>query len=159
MSDASFRDILERESPRYAPRPHDIEGYVQGERIRTIHYGIGAIGSEIVRAVLNNPDFEIVGGIDAHPSKAGRDLGEAAGLGRSIGIPVSYEAEPVLRDIYADVVIHTTGSSMMEVYSQLMPIVAAEKSVISTCEELSYPWVDHSAEAGELERIKRVRVG
>ncbi|HET8945071.1 MAG TPA: dihydrodipicolinate reductase [Dehalococcoidia bacterium] len=155
MSDASFRDILERESPRYAPRPHDIEAYVQGERIRTIHYGIGAIGSEIVRTVLNNPDFEIVGAIDAHPSKAGRDLGEAAGLGRSIGIPVSYEAEPVLRDMYADVVIHTTGSSMMEVYSQLMPIVAAEKSVISTCEELSFPWIRYPELSQKLDRRAR----
>jgi 4-hydroxy-tetrahydrodipicolinate reductase len=155
MSDASFRDILERESPRYAPRPHDIEAYVQGDRIRTIHYGIGAIGSEIVRAVLNNPEFEIVGAIDAHPSKAGRDLGEAAGLGRMIGVPVSYEAEPILTDVYADVVIHTTGSSMMEVYPQLMPIVSAEKSVISTCEELSFPWVRYPELSQKLDRRAR----
>lgn len=155
MSDASFRDILERESPHYAPRQHDIEAYVQGDRIRIIHYGIGAIGSEIVRTVLNNPDFEIVGAIDAHPSKAGRDLGEAAGLGRGIGIPVSYEAEPVLKDMYADVVIHTTGSSMMEVYSQLMPIVGAEKSVISTCEELSFPWVRYPELSQKLDRRAR----
>lgn len=152
MSDAGFRDILQRESPGYAPRPHDIEAYIQGERIRTIHYGIGAIGSQIVRTVLNHPEFEIVAAIDAHPSKAGRDLGEAAGLGRPLGIPVSYEAEPVLADIYADVVIHTTGSSMMEVYPQLMPIIAAEKSVISTCEELSFPWVRYPELSQKLDR-------
>lgn len=155
MSDAGFRDIMERESSRYAPRPHDVEPLARGERIRTIHYGIGAIGSEIVRSVVNHPGFEVAAAIDAHPSKAGRDLGEAAGLGRTIGIPVSYEAEPVLKDVYADVVIHTTGSSMMEVYPQLMSIVAAEKSVISTCEELSFPWVRYPEISQKLDRRAR----
>ena len=154
MSDGGY-DILEHERPRYAPRPHDIDAYVQGDRLRTIHYGIGAIGSEIVRTVLNNTEFEIVGAIDAHPAKAGRDLGEAAAVGRTIGVPVAYEAEPVLADIYADVVVHTTGSSMMEVYPQLMAIVSAEKSVVSTCEELSFPWVRYPELSQKLDRRAR----
>jgi 2,4-diaminopentanoate dehydrogenase len=73
--------------------PWNVEAYVQQEKIRTIHYGIGAIGSEVVRACLNNPEIEIVAAIDAHPSKSGRDLGEAAGIGHTLGIPVQYEVE------------------------------------------------------------------
>ena len=41
--------------------PWNVEAYVQQEKIRTIHYGIGAIGSEVVKACLNNPEIEIVG--------------------------------------------------------------------------------------------------
>jgi 4-hydroxy-tetrahydrodipicolinate reductase len=129
-----------------------VEAYVQGDRIRTIHFGIGAIGAEVVRSVLNSPEIEIAGAIDAHPSKAGRDLGEAAGAGRTLGIPVSFEAEPLLRDVYADVVVHTTGSSLTEVYPQLMTIIESEKSVVSSCEELAFPWVRYPEISQKLDR-------
>jgi 2,4-diaminopentanoate dehydrogenase len=135
--------------------PWNVEAYVQQEKIRTIHYGIGAIGSEVVKACLSNPEIEIVAAIDAHPSKSGRDLGEAAGIGHTLGIPVQYEVEPVLKDVYADVVVHSTGSSLTEVYPQLMAIVGAEKSVVSSCEELSFPWIRYPEIANKLDRKAR----
>src|SRR3990167_8710679 len=141
-------------------KPWNVEPYVTQERIRTIHYGIGAIGAEVVRLCLNRPEIEIVGAIDAHPSKAGLDLGEAAGAGRSLGITVAYEAEPVLKDVYADVVIHSTGSSLTTVYPQLMSIVSSEKSVISSCEELAFPWLRHPDISRKLDpRGPRTRGG
>ncbi|MEX1193827.1 MAG: dihydrodipicolinate reductase [Dehalococcoidia bacterium] len=143
------------DGPTNKPLPWNVERYLNQDKIRTIHYGIGAIGSEVVRAVLNNPEVEIVAAIDAHPSKSGRDLGEAAGIGHTLGIPVQYEVEPVLKDIYADVIIHTTGSSLTEVYPQLLAIVAAEKSVISTCEELAFPWVRYPEISHKLDRKAR----
>ena len=136
-------------------RPWNVEAYVQHEKIRTIHYGIGAIGAEAVRLMMNRPDIEIVAAIDTHPAKAGKDLGEAAGLGRSIGVTVSYEAESVLKDIYADVVVHSTSSSLTEVYPQLMSIVSSEKSVISSCEELAFPWARYPEVSRKLDRRAR----
>lgn len=145
----------DRERTSFAPSPRNVEAYVQQEKIRTIHYGVGAIGAEVVRTMLNSPEIEIVGAIDAHPAKAGKDLGEVAGTGRSLGVAVSYEAEPLLKDIYADVVVHTTGSSLTEIYPQLMSIVAAEKSVVSSCEELSFPWVRYPDISRRLDRRAR----
>ena len=136
-------------------KPWNVEPYVTQERIRIIHYGIGAIGAEVVRLCLNRPEIEIVGAIDAHPSKAGLDLGEAANAGRTLGITVAYEAEPLLKDVYADVVIHSTSSALTTVYPQLMSIVSAEKSVISSCEELAYPWVRYPDISRKLDRRAR----
>lgn len=153
MKEENLRDF--GEGPANKALPWNVERYLNQDKIRTIHYGIGAIGSEVVRAVLNNPDVEIVAAIDAHPSKSGRDLGEAAGIGHTLGITVQYEVEPVLKDIYADVIIHTTGSSLTEVYPQLLAIVAAEKSVISTCEELAFPWVRYPEISHKLDRKAR----
>jgi len=130
----------------------DLEAYVQQEKIRVIHYGVGAIGAEVVRALLNNPEFEIVGAIDASAAKAGKDLGDAAGIGHTLGIPVAYDPESLLTDTYADVVVHCTGSSLTEVYPQLMSIVAAEKSIISSCEELAFPWVRFPEISQKLDR-------
>ena len=137
---AVFRNPFERQKPETGERPHDVEPYVRREKIRTIHFGIGAIGAAVVRSVLQFPEIEIVGAIDASPSRVARDLGEAADAGRPLGIKVSYDAEALLRDVYADVVVHCTGSSLTEVYPQLMSIISSEKSVVSTCEELSFPW-------------------
>jgi len=128
---------------------------VQQEKIRTIHYGIGAIGSEVVRLVLNRPDIEIVGAIDTNAAKVGKDLGEAAGLGRNLGLTVSYDAEPLLKDVYADVVVHSTSSSLTEVFPQLMSLVSAEKSVVSSCEELAFPWARYPEISRRLDRRAR----
>src|SRR3990170_807818 len=136
-------------------KPWNVEHYVTQERTRTIHYGIGAIGAEVARLCLNRPEIEIVGAIDSHPSKAGLDLGEAINAGRTLGITVAYDAEPLLKDVYADVVVHTTGSSLTAVYPQLMSIVSCEKSVISTCEELAFPWVRYPDISRKLDRRAR----
>lgn len=136
-------------------RPWNVEAYVQHEKIRTIHYGIGAIGAEVVRLALNRPEIEIVGAIDTNTAKAGRDLGEATGVGRPLGVTVSYEAEPVLKDVYADVVVHCTGSSLTQVYPQLMSIVSSEKSVVSSCEELAFPWIRYPDISAKLDRRAR----
>jgi len=151
MSARENNDPNERLS-RLSATFRDLEAYVQQDKIRTIHYGIGAIGAEVVRGVLNSPEIEIVGAIDASPAKAGRDLGEAAGVGHALGIPVSYEPEPLLKDVYADVVVHCTGSSLTEVYPQIMSMVAAEKSVVSSCEELAFPWVRYPEMSQKLDR-------
>jgi len=154
MSAAEQNDPNERLS-KLAATFRDLEAYVQQDKIRTIHYGIGAIGAEVVRSVLNSPEIEIVGAIDAAPAKAGRDLGEAAGVGHTLGIPVSYDPEPLLKDVYADVVVHCTGSSLTEVYPQLMAMVAAEKSVVSSCEELAFPWIRYPEVSQKLDRRAR----
>jgi 4-hydroxy-tetrahydrodipicolinate reductase len=145
----------EMQGRAYLPTFRNVEAYVQKERVRTIHFGIGAIGAEVVRAVLASPDIEIAGAIDASPAKAGRDLGEAAGAGRNLGIPVQFEAGPLLRDVYADVVVHTTGSSLTEVYPQIMACIEAEKSVISSCEELAFPWARYPEIARRLHQRAR----
>ncbi len=151
--EGAFGDFGEESASK--PLPWNVEKRLDGDKIRTIHYGIGAIGSEIVRAVLNNPEIEIVAAIDAHPSKSGRDLGEAADIGHALGIPVQYEVEPVLKDTFADVIIHATGSSLTEVYPQILNVLAAEKSVISTCEELAFPWVRYPEISNKLDRRAR----
>jgi hypothetical protein len=145
------KDPNERLS-RLAATFRDLEAYVQQDKVRVIQYGVGAIGAEVVRNLLSSPEIEIVGAIDASAAKAGKDLGEAAGIGHMLGIPISYEPEPLLNDVYADVVVHCTGSLLTEVYPQIMAMVTAEKSVVSSCEELAYPWVRYPEISEKLDR-------
>ena len=109
---------------------------------RVIQYGVGAIGAEVTRVLASRPDVQVVAAIDSATDRAGHDLGQLAGLGRDLGITVTADAKAALA-LPADVVVPTTGSYLEEVAPQLLAAVDARKNVLSTCEELSYPWDRH----------------
>src|SRR5262249_12891888 len=121
--------------------------------IRIVHYGLGAIGSAIARLTAAQRGLEIVGGIDRDPAKAGRDLGDVMGAGRQLGLIVSDDATALLRRADPDVVIHATTSLFHQVYPQILDCVAVRANVISTCEELVYPYAKEPEASAELNRL------
>ena len=126
------------------------------EKIRTIVYGIGAMGSGMVRLILEKEWIEIVGAIDKdspdsknrHESKVGKDLGEVAEVGRKIGVIVSDDPDRVLTEAKANLVLHATSPVTDEVEIQVLKCVEAGCNVISIAEaRFVYPWV-HNIESG-----------
>jgi 4-hydroxy-tetrahydrodipicolinate reductase len=110
------------------------------KKIRAVQYGVGPIGAAIVRLMREKQSIEIIGAIDADPAKAGRDLGDVVdGPGAPWGVPVTSDAEAMLGES-PDIVIHSTSSYLTSVMDQLMACLAAEACVVSTCEELAYPF-------------------
>jgi 2,4-diaminopentanoate dehydrogenase len=121
------------------------------KKIRVIQYGIGPIGASIVKLMREKQALEIIGAIDSDPAKVGRDLGEVVGApGAPWGVSVSSDAAQVL-DQNADVVIHSTSSSLPKVMDQLLACLAAESSIVSTCEELSYPYRTYPELSAQLD--------
>ena len=120
-------------------------------KIRTIHLGIDGVGAELLRLVAERPDIEVIGVIDTQPERVGRDAGEAAGIGRSLGIKVAYDPDIVL-DLAGDVVLHCTESGLAAVYPQILQAVSAEKNVISSCGELVFPWLRYPDIARRLDQ-------
>jgi 4-hydroxy-tetrahydrodipicolinate reductase len=119
---------------------------------RTVHYGMGAIGAGILRAAVAKEHVRPVAALDVAPDVVGRDAGEVAGLDRPLGITISQDADATLATTAAEVVLHSTGSDLKRVHSQLLAAVRAGKNVISTCEELAYPWHRHPQLSAELDR-------
>jgi 4-hydroxy-tetrahydrodipicolinate reductase len=110
------------------------------KKIRAIQFGVGPIGAAIVRLLREKHSVEVIGAIDKDPAKAGRDLGEVVGAQDAPwGIPVIGDAAAMLRKS-ADIVVHSTSSSLPAVMEQLLECLAAESCVVSTCEELAYPF-------------------
>ena len=110
------------------------------KKIRAIQYGVGPIGASIAKLLHEKQAIEIVGAIDTDPNKVGKDLGEVSGsTDGPWGVKISADAEEVLGQA-ADVVIHSTSSSLPKVMDQLLACLEAESCVVSTCEELSYPY-------------------
>jgi hypothetical protein len=125
------------------------------KEIRTIHYGLGPIGSGIARLAAQRANLEIVGGIDIDEQKAGKDMGEVIGLDQPMGLMVSSDPAAVLSHPEADVVLHSTGSYMEQVRPQLVEIIEAGLNIVSTCEELAYPWAQYPALAEELDKLAK----
>jgi 2,4-diaminopentanoate dehydrogenase len=121
------------------------------KKIRAIQYGVGPIGASVARLMREKQAIEICGAIDTDPAKAGRDLGEVIGATDAPwGVTISADAKEVLEQA-ADIVIHSTSSSLPNVMDQLLACLEAEACVVSTCEELAYPWRSHPELAAKLD--------
>ncbi len=104
------------------------------QSISVAQYGIGPIGAEILRLMLEKPWVKVIGAVDNDPAKIGHDVGELIGLGRLAGIMVTPEL--VGRP---EVVCHSTGSHLLAVEPQLRALMERGCHIISTCEELAFP--------------------
>jgi hypothetical protein len=125
------------------------------KKIRVIQYGIGPIGASIVKLLKEKETVELVGAIDMDPSKIGKDLAEVVdATDAPWGIKVSGDAKGVL-DQSADVVMHTTSSSLPKVMDQLLACLDVGSCVVSTCEELSYPYRTHPELAAKLDKAAK----
>ncbi len=114
--------------------------------------GLGEIGQAIARAVLVRPDLRIVGAADPHPSFVGRPLSDILG-GPAPGLSVAEELEDVLGAASGGAVLQATQSRFDGVLPDIEAAVRAGASVVSTCEELAWPWLNHEDAANALDRL------
>lgn len=117
-----------------------------------MQYGVGPIGARIVEVAADR-GYEFLGGLDVDPGKVGADLGVVAGI-EPLGVEVTDDPDVMARR-GPDVVFHATGSSLAAVRPQLEGAMAAGADVVSTCEELAYPFFHHPEEAAGLDSAAR----
>jgi hypothetical protein len=125
---------------------------MKGE-IRVIQFGIGVIGRGVTKVLAKKNGMRIVGAIDV--ANVGKDLGEVAGLERKLGVSITNNLQEVIQRGKPQVAIHTTSSSLKKVYPELEKLVKAKVNVVSSCEELSYPYQKVPALAARLDRLAR----
>ncbi|MDP6511271.1 MAG: dihydrodipicolinate reductase [Dehalococcoidia bacterium] len=123
------------------------------EPVRVALFGVGEIGRHIARFLVGKPGIEVVAAVDSDPAKAGRDLGEVLGTGRRLGVVVATDAERGLHGRGAEVAVHATGSYFRPVFAQLQALVEHDINVVSTCEELGYPYLTEPGLAEELDGL------
>jgi 4-hydroxy-tetrahydrodipicolinate reductase len=111
--------------------------------------GLGPIGRGIAARAARESAIELVGAVDSDPALEGEDLG--------IGIPVVPSLDALPAGIGADVLLHSTGSFLTETAGQLEAAIDRGWHVVSTCEELAYPYYRHPELAAGLD--ERARAG
>jgi len=126
------------------------------EGIRVLQYGLGPIGSAIARYVSQKPSLQLVGGVDIDPKKIGKDLGAVIGLDRPMNMPVFKSLSDALSKVNADVVIHSTSSYFPLFMEQILEILDAGLDIVSTAEELSFPWIANPEEAAKIDAAAKM---
>ena len=121
------------------------------DKIRVIQYGLGPIGSAVARHVVERSGLALVGAVDIDPAKVGVDAGQVIGLDQPLGFAVDQTLAQALARTGADVVLHTTSSYFDLFKDQILEILDAGLDIVSTAEELSFPWPAHAEEAAEID--------
>ena len=124
-------------------------------RIRAVQYGCGPIGRSIVKLASHQPGIEFVGAIDTNDALVGKDLGAVAGLDNELGVTISSSAQEVLCDTNPNLVFLCTVSCARLIRPQVERCLQAGANVISTCEELSFPYNTMPALATELDNMAK----
>jgi 4-hydroxy-tetrahydrodipicolinate reductase len=119
--------------------------------VDVLHFGLGPIGLASAKLVEQRQSLRSVAAVDVNPDLLDRDLGELSGA-QSNGVAVSNQLTPAAGRAVA---IHCTGSALPAVAAQLLQLVRAGYHVVSTCEQLSYPWDEAPDIARELDAAAR----
>lgn len=121
---------------------------------KIIHLGIGPLGQQIVRYAVERGNIKIVGAVDPDPAKAGRNLGEVCAIA-PLGVTIAPDLKSALRGRKATVALLTTVSDMGRIAPQIEQLAKAGLNIVSTCEELSFPWKTAPRIARRIDRVCR----
>ena len=110
------------------------------DTIKIIIYGCGVMGRKIALTLLDKKGYEVVGAVDIAPELVGKDLGDVLDIHKELGIAIEKDADTVFSKVKAQAVVLTTSSHIRSVFPQITQCVKAGLNVISTSEELSFPW-------------------
>ena len=124
-------------------------------QIKILCYGVGVVGGLIAKSLLEKEGVEIVGAVDVAKNKVGKDLGDVLGLRKKIGVTVSGNLDSLPRGVKADVAVHATSSYLKDTCSQIASLVEHGSNVVSTCEELSYPFVSEPVLAMQIDMLAK----
>ncbi len=106
--------------------------------LRVAQFGLGPIGVETVRLASTKPWLRVIGAVDSDPAKAGRSLGQLAGVG-SENIRVCSSLTELCRRDQPDLIFHTAVSQFAAAFEQLAPMARLGIDVVSSCEEMLFP--------------------
>jgi 4-hydroxy-tetrahydrodipicolinate reductase len=124
-------------------------------KLRVIQYGLGPIGAATARLINERSGLELIAGVDIDPEKEGKDVGLVIGLDKPLGIKVVKSINDLDGQLNADIVMHTTNSFFSDFKPQIISILEAGFNVVSTSEELSFPWFANKEDAVEIDIVAK----
>jgi len=126
--------------------------------LRILHVGLGPLGQKIIADLYERGLGEVVAAVDMASEFEGRKVSDLVpASGARVPIRKTFEADLDARRV--DCAIVTTSSDLDRCEPVLRDLVGRGLAVVSTCEELCWPWLRHKTLADELDRIARARGG
>jgi 4-hydroxy-tetrahydrodipicolinate reductase len=118
--------------------------------LRILHVGLGPLGQRIATDLTQRGLGRIAAAVDNSPTLIGTDFH---------GVKVSGDLDAALSSGSVDCALVTTSSDLARCAPTFLTLLRAGLAVVSTCEELLWPWLRHAKLAGELESQARQHGG
>jgi 4-hydroxy-tetrahydrodipicolinate reductase len=125
---------------------------------RILHVGLGPLGVKIVGDLSSRGLGRVVGAVDVDPRLVGRALSDVVpGVESGARVVGSLEEFSAWGEVDAAVV--TTSSDLRQCAGTFKALLARGVSVVSTCEELVWPYLRHPTLAAELDAAAKAGQG
>ncbi len=104
-----------------------------------LQIGLGPLGLKTANFIAQRPSLTTIAAVDKNQALISKDLGELAG-GQPSGVLISGSVGEAVAKNKPGVAVLTTVSDMVRIAPQIEEILRHGIPVVSTCEELSFPW-------------------
>lgn len=125
--------------------------------IRIVIWGFGAMGSGIARMILEKQGLEITGVLDTWDELVGKNIYDRLDLDPQGRDPVYISNQPdeVISKDQCDLVVLATDSFTAKAFPKLKFCVERGVNVVTTAEEMAWPWAQEPELSADLDRLAR----
>lgn len=128
------------------------------EPVPVVVLGLGDIGKQIAKGALASPELTLIGAVDTAPELRSASLADVLGV-PGLELRVTPDLRSAIGKAATPVVLQATGSRLPDVMPQILECIRLGASVVSTCEELAFPFLKYPELADELSAAaERARV-
>ena len=114
--------------------------------INILQLGFGPIGQTIVHMINKRQSANLLAIVDVDPNLQGQAIDQ---------VEITADLSKALSAHRIDVAVVATTSNMGLLIQQITPLLQAGIAVVTTCEELAYPWQQSPTEAHQLDQMAR----
>lgn len=122
--------------------------------IPVVHVGLGPLGIRLLRLMAERPVFSLTGAVDVNPALVGKDVADLSGNEVFRGTTVTDALPPIAQPGRA-VAILTTVSTVAQIQPQIEACLNAGYHMVTTCEELTFPWHIHPERSACIDKLAR----
>ncbi|MEQ9308796.1 MAG: hypothetical protein RLN90_05025 [Balneolaceae bacterium] len=122
--------------------------------INVLQMGLGPLGQQIGKYIADKNEVQTIAAVDVNPDLTGKDYGSLL-HSKDSGITITKTIKDALSglDSKPDVAIITTVSSISKLISQVEEVAQFGLPIVSTCEELAFPWEEHPEASKAIDDI------
>ncbi len=132
--------------------------------IKVLIWGFGAMGSTMGQMCAGINGVKISGVCDNSPDRAGRSAADVLRVREETSshlpeylerVIIGEDIDTVIEESGADIALLATDSFVDKALPKIKKLVQKEINVISTAEEMAYPWISHPEASAEMDRLGR----
>ncbi|HPD13096.1 MAG TPA: 2,4-diaminopentanoate dehydrogenase [Bacilli bacterium] len=127
------------------------------EVVKVVIWGFGAMGSGMAKMITRKQGFEIIGVCDRFDKLVGQKVSDLIGTTSNLApdLIVKKTIEEIIPNVCPDVALLCTDSFTEKAFPKIKWLLEHQVNVITTAEEMAFPWANRPDLAKELDQIAK----